>query len=130
MQFRIRSLADNATTKGQISIFEEISTPGFGPPLHAHRNQLEVFHVIKGRHTFVLDGREVTLDTGDCITIPAGAPHTFKNTGGEDGILHFELLPSGKADAFFKTLVEDFASIDDLPAFFAEHDIDLLGPPL
>ncbi len=126
----IRPLISADASGGAVSAFEEVTTPGSGPPLHAHRSQSEVFHIIKGRHKFAFEDREVVLDTGGCIFIPVGTPHTFMNVDDADGIIHFELLPSGKADTFFHRLVEDFASIEDLPTFFAEHDIDLLGPPL
>jgi hypothetical protein len=64
------------------------------------------------------------------VLIPAGAPHTFQNVDTEEGLIHFELFPSGTAETFFERLVTDFANIEDMAAFFREHGLELLGPPL
>jgi quercetin dioxygenase-like cupin family protein len=130
MQFRIKNLVPENQTGGGISVFEEVTTPGFGPPLHNHRSQLELFHIIKGQHKFRLDDQEILASPGDCVFIPAGVAHTFKNIDTTDGLIHFELLPSGTAEAFFARLVADFEGIGDMGAFFDEHGMDLLGPPI
>jgi len=130
MNFRIQNLVNAGQTGNSISIFEEVTAPGFGPPLHSHLAQLEIFHVIKGRHKFRLAEQEIEAGPGDCVLVPAGVPHTFKNIDSEDGLLHFELLPAGSAEAFFYRLVTDFAGIDDMGAFFQEHGLALLGPPI
>jgi quercetin dioxygenase-like cupin family protein len=130
MQFKIRNLAGGRQTGGRISVFAEVTTPGFGPPLHRHISQLELFHIIKGQHKFRLDDREIVAGPGECVVIPAGAVHTFKNVDAEDGLIHFELLPSGTEEAFFARLVNDFEGIGDMAAFFAEHGLELLGPPI
>jgi quercetin dioxygenase-like cupin family protein len=130
MNFRIQNLVDAAQTGDSISIFEEVTTPGFGPPLHNHHKQLEIFYIIKGQHKFRLGEDELEAGPGDCVLIPAGVPHTFKNIDDEDGLIHFELLPSGSSEAFFKRLVTDFRGIEDIGAFFQAHGMDLLGPPI
>lgn len=130
MSFRIRNLVNARQTNNSISVFAEETTPGFGPPLHSHLAQLEIFHIIRGRHKFRLGGQEIEARPGDCVFIPAGIPHTFQNIDSEDGLIHFELLPSGSAEAFFDRLVTDFADIDDMGAFFQEHGLALLGPPI
>ncbi len=130
MEFKISTLLSGERTGGQVSVFAEVTSPGAGPPLHRHVEQIEVFHVLEGRHKFVLDGEEVIAQAGDCLLVPAGAAHTFKNIDRSEGLLHFELLPSGSSEQFFKKLVEDPAGIADMPAFFREHGLELLGPPL
>jgi quercetin dioxygenase-like cupin family protein len=130
MNFRIRNLVAAQQTNNNISIFEEVTAPGFGPPLHSHLAQLEIFHIIRGRHKFRLGDQEIEAGPGDCVFIPAGVPHTFKNIDSKDGLIHFELLPSGSAETFFNRLVTDFATIDDMGAFFQEHGLALLGPPI
>lgn len=130
MQFKISTLVSGATTEDKVSVFSEVTQPGSGPPLHRHVAQMELFHVMKGRHKFVLDDKEVVALPGDCILVPIGAAHSFKNIDSEEGLLHFELLPSGSSEQFFAKLVADYASIADMPAFFREHGLELLGPPL
>jgi hypothetical protein len=41
MIFRIKNLIQASQTNESVSVFEEITAPGFGPPLHNHRQQLE-----------------------------------------------------------------------------------------
>ncbi len=130
MQFKIRNIVSGSITGGQVSVFEETTAPGEGPPLHSHVAQIEVFHILKGRYTFVVNGKETVAGPGDCLVVPAGAPHTFKNIDASESVMHFELLPSGTSEAFFDRIVADFAGIADVPAFFKQHGLELLGPPI
>jgi quercetin dioxygenase-like cupin family protein len=70
-------------TGGQYTVYEVLSTPGFGPPLHTHSWQ-EFFYVLEGEYTFscVIDGelRELVAGPRTSFTIPAGAPHGFRNS--------------------------------------------------
>ena len=129
-RFKISTLLSGTTTNDRVSVFSEVTSPGSGPPLHSHVAQIEIFHVIEGRHRFVLDGKEMVALPGDCVLVPVGAAHSFKNIDSQEGLLHFELLPSGSSEEFFARLVADPASIADMPAFFREHGLQLLGPPL
>lgn len=130
MKFDIRCIISSAETEGRLAVFEEVVAPQSGPPLHAHVNQLEVFHIIDGEFLFQCDGKQVTLKTGESIAIPVKAVHTFKNVSDEPGRIHFELLAAGKSEEFFKRLVAEIGEIKDIGAFFAEYDIELKGPPL
>ncbi|EDY83045.1 Cupin domain protein [Verrucomicrobiia bacterium DG1235] len=130
MKFDITCIIPSSQTEGQLAAFAENVPANVGPPLHAHRSQIEIFHVIEGSFLFVCDGQETTLGPGGSIVIPAKAAHAFKNVGSETGRIHFELLAAGTSEEFFKRLVEEAASIEDIPSFFAQYDIDLLGPPL
>lgn len=130
MKFNIKCIVSSVETNGRLAAFEEIVAPQSGPPLHAHVNQLEVFHIIDGTFLFQLDGEKVELGAGGCIAIPPKAGHAFKNIGETPGRIHFEFLEAGKSEAFFERLVKEGAQIEDMGAFFAEHEIELMGPPL
>ena len=130
MPFKIRTILSGTQTQNRLTVFEEITPPGEGPPLHLHMHQIEIFHVIRGRYLFALENNEVIAEAGACVFIPIGAAHTFKNIGTDDGLIHFELLPSGSAELFFDTLVKDFDTISDMSGFFRKHGIELLGPPI
>lgn len=130
MIFRIKNLINAVQTDEKVSVFEEQTTPGSGPPLHNHRAQLEIFHIIKGQHLFRLGEQEILASSGECVLAPVGIPHTFKNVDQEDGLIHFELMPSGTSEVFFERISKDFDGINDIGGFFAEHGMDLLGPPL
>lgn len=126
--FNIACLVSGSETDGKVAIFEEITPPGFGPPLHTHREQIEVFHVLEGTLRFLVDGETIEVCAGGTAVVPAGAVHTFKNIGDAPSRIHFELLPAGKSEEFFQRLVAE--EIEDFPAFFDEYGLDLSGPPL
>lgn len=130
MEFDIETLVSGSVTHGAMASFRECTPAGAGPPLHRHRDQIEVFHVIRGRYRFLLEGDSIDAGPGDCITVPAGATHAFRNLLDETSELHFSLLPAGESEAFFQRLVAGDFDPDDIEAFFSRYGIDLLGPPM
>jgi quercetin dioxygenase-like cupin family protein len=130
MEFNIENLVSGASTAGQLAAFQEITSPGSGPPMHVHHGQVEIFHVIRGRHLFSVDGVETEADAGACLVVPQGAVHTFKNISAEEGVLHFELLPAGSSEEFFRKLTAGEFDPENVGGFFADHGIGLAGPPL
>jgi quercetin dioxygenase-like cupin family protein len=130
MKFKIATLLSAEATQGMMATFAETTAPGGGPPLHRHRDQLEVFHVIKGRHRFVVDGVETIADPGACLVVPIGAAHTFQNITAEEGLLHFELLPAGRSEEFFRKITAGEFDPEKLAEFFDTYGIVLAGPPL
>ncbi|MDQ8182628.1 cupin domain-containing protein [Pelagicoccus sp. SDUM812005] len=130
MKFDITCLIPSSQTGGRSAVFREFVQPQVGPPLHSHTKQYEIFHIIDGTFLFQKDGEQVTLTAGGSICIEPGSVHTFKNVGDAPGTLHFELLDAGKSEEFFHRIVTELEQIEDLPAFFAQYDLELLGPPL
>lgn len=123
-------LVSGAETDGAVAVFEEIVAPGQGPPLHTHRSQTEIFHIIAGEFVFSVNGERIELAAGGSAVVPKGAVHAFRNIGDEPGRIHFELLPAGRAEQSFQRLVDRENPIVDLPAFFDEYEMDLVGPPI
>ena len=66
-----------------VSFFLVHSPPGARVELHAHPYP-EVFILQAGRATFEVDETEITARPGEIVIAPAGAPHRFANTGGEE----------------------------------------------
>ncbi len=56
---------------GTLTIIETVNAPGFGPPLHRHR-ETEVFRVLSGRYLYEMDGRRFFAEEQDVISVPAG----------------------------------------------------------
>jgi mannose-6-phosphate isomerase-like protein (cupin superfamily) len=52
-------------------------------PLHVHHRDDEAWHVISGALRFRFGDREVTVDAGATVLVPAGVAHTFANAGPE-----------------------------------------------
>jgi quercetin dioxygenase-like cupin family protein len=76
--FRMCVKAGHAETGGAFALLEAEEPPGFGPPLHIHRDAAEAFYVIAGEYTILLEGEEVVCPAGSFIFIPAGVVHGFR----------------------------------------------------
>jgi hypothetical protein len=61
-----------AASGGALTVIETCNAPGFGPPLHRHR-ETEVFRVLEGRYLFEVDGKRFEAATGDLVSVPGGA---------------------------------------------------------
>ena len=62
----------------RISILEHQAPHGDSPPLHVHRNQDEIFHILEGELLFVVDGRERRAGAGQILMAPKGVPHNYR----------------------------------------------------
>ncbi|MDP9121202.1 MAG: cupin domain-containing protein [Acidobacteriota bacterium] len=68
--------------------------PGQEHKLHAHAGMDKVYHVLLGRGTFLLDGREVPMEAGTMLIAPAEVPHGIRNTGSGRLLVLAILAPS------------------------------------
>ena len=51
---------------------------GMSPPLHVHRNEDEVFHILEGSMRIQVDGVESIAHAGQTVMAPKGVPHSFR----------------------------------------------------
>jgi quercetin dioxygenase-like cupin family protein len=118
---------------GVLTSIETINAPGFGPPLHRHR-ETEIFYVLEGRYLFEVDGRRLTAETGDVVTVPGGAAHTFVNITDTPARQFIQIVPGLDAKAFFLGLADVMrdGKLDQaaLNAFGQRWHMEFLGPPL
>lgn len=121
------------TTGGVLTSIETINAPGFGPPLHRHR-ETEVFYVLEGRYLFEVDGTRFIANTGDVVTAPGGSAHTFVNITDAPARQFIQILPGLDAKAFFLGLGgvmhDNKLDQDALNAFGRRWHVEFLGPPL
>src|SRR5689334_2083985 len=61
-----------------ISILEHRVPHGFSPPLHIHRTEDEVLHVLEGEFRVKVNDQEHRLVAGDALLTPKGVPHTYR----------------------------------------------------
>lgn len=61
-----------------MSVLEHVAPHGDSPPIHIHRDEDEVFHIMEGEFRFQLAGRQLRLTRGDTIMAPRGIPHTYR----------------------------------------------------
>ena len=138
---RIHVLGNDVTIKissrdtgGAFTVFEGVSDPLQGPPLHLHRDQDESWYIVDGEFRFEVDGQEIYARVGDTVFAPRGSRHTFQNIGENLGRTLTTVVPGG-LDLFFEdleTAVPRGASPEPakLVPVFKKHGLELLGPPL
>jgi quercetin dioxygenase-like cupin family protein len=131
LTLRVRVPPD--TTGNMLTSIETINAPGFGPPLHRHR-ETEVFYVLEGRYLFEVDGKRFTADTGDVVAVPGGSAHAFVNLTDQPARQFIQILPGFDAAGFFVGLDDAMRSgkldQDALNAFGRRWHVEFLGPPL
>jgi quercetin dioxygenase-like cupin family protein len=127
----------------RISVLEQWLPHGDSPPLHVHRNEDEVFHLLEGEVAFRVDNKQLRGKAGDTILAPKGIPHTYRvlSAGGA----HLLTITTGEDFERFVRALGRSADRDGLPdrsgpptpdevealaATAARHGIDIVGPPL
>jgi quercetin dioxygenase-like cupin family protein len=68
--------------------------PGQSHDLHTHAGMDKMYYVLNGEGTFLLNGRELSMRSGDLLIAPDGAPHGVKNTGMERLLVLAVLAPA------------------------------------
>ncbi|MGK5546806.1 cupin domain-containing protein [Streptomyces sp. URMC 127] len=67
-----------AETGGRFWIAEHWAPRGYGPALHTHAHEDELFVVLDGKLTMSVSGDRSSLEAGATAFGPRTAPHTFK----------------------------------------------------
>ncbi len=131
LQLRVR--IPPQMTGGSLTSIETVNAPGFGPPLHRHR-ETEIFYVLEGRYLFEVDGQRLIAEMGDVVSVPGGAAHTFVNITEKPARQFIQILPGLDAMAFFLGLGEVMRDgkpdREALNNFGKAWHVDFLGPPL
>jgi quercetin dioxygenase-like cupin family protein len=124
-------------TNGALTAVEFFAPRNFGPPLHRHDGEDELFYVIDGELWLSCGDAEAVHSEGAVVWLPRGLPHTFQVRSQTARVLVVS-APSGY-DQFVATLGEptdkpvmpEPKDID--PAHVAEvcaqFNIAVLGPP-
>ena len=72
--------AEAATTGGSFFMSETEIEPGFpGPPPHTHEQLHDMFYVLEGVLTLLVDGETIEARPGTFVCAPPGTVHTFTN---------------------------------------------------
>jgi quercetin dioxygenase-like cupin family protein len=75
--------AETTTTGGAVFLSETEIEPGFpGPPPHTHEHMHDMFYVLQGVLTVLVDGRTIEAAPGTYVCAPPGTVHTFSNRSG------------------------------------------------
>jgi quercetin dioxygenase-like cupin family protein len=63
---------------GAFALVEQHLPAGHVTPLHVQAHEDETFHILEGRLTVHLDGREVTAAAGETVLVRRGTPHALR----------------------------------------------------
>jgi quercetin dioxygenase-like cupin family protein len=127
-------------TGGRYALVEVAGPPGDQPPLHLHREDDEIFHVLEGEMTLHQAGEAPRkLGAGETAFASRGVPHTYVVDSDEPA--RWLVL---SAPARFDALVEEFAEPAERPELptpsappdfarlveiCARYGVEILGPP-
>lgn len=82
-----------------------VVSPDFGgPPLHVHPNAAESYSVTEGVLDVCIDGTWQQVRAGETANVPAGVPHTVRNTSGAEVRLINRHEPALDFERFFRRL--------------------------
>lgn len=126
-EISLKVLLPATATGGSVSLFEEITPPGNGPPLHVHYNADEFFRVLTGQFLFRVGTETFEAGPGDTLFVPRGEPHCFYNNGTTPGRLFMGFTPGG-AERVFEWLNENgFPKPSQRDELKAKFGIEYLG---
>ena len=86
-----------------------------GPGPHSHEDNVEIFYVIEGTMSFLLDEEWLDAPRGSFLRIPAGVTHDFENrSNARAGALN--LFMPGGFEVMMPAIVDYFAAQNDANA--------------
>jgi len=126
-----------------VSILEHQVSHGDSPPLHLHRTEDEIFHILEGEFRVQLDGHEHRAGPGDILLVPKGSPHTYRAESAEGGRF-LTITVRGDFERFVRAMgrpaqhpgppeptgAPSSEAIQVLTTTAAQYGIEFLGPPL
>jgi len=128
---------DGPQTDGAFTALEFLGTRGFGPPLHSHDVEDELFYVLDGEVRFTSGEVETVGGVGTTVFLPKQRPHQFQVLSETARV--FQVTTPAQFGDFVRTLgtpaeaaalptpVEiDGARVAEVCAQF---QIQVLGPP-
>jgi quercetin dioxygenase-like cupin family protein len=123
------------------SVMETLAPRGDSPPLHVHRTEDEIFHILEGEVRLRVADEDVWVRAGETVLAPKGVPHTYlvESERGRWLVVtargnHERFVRSLSRPAERSELPEPSAPTPEqreaLVAAGREHGLDIVGPPL
>ncbi len=78
-----------------LSVIQERMPPDTSEQEHYHILAQQVFYILSGTATFILDGNLIIVEANQSVIIPKGVGHCIKNLSNID--LHFLVISEPKA---------------------------------
>ncbi len=124
-----------------MSVVEFLGPRGFGPPLHRHDHEDELFIVLDGELVFHTGDERIVGGTGAIAYLPRAVPHTFQVTSdmarfvsvtaSPDGPPRFDRMVSALGTPTPSPSLPEPGPIDpaEVAEVCARYGIPILGPP-
>jgi quercetin dioxygenase-like cupin family protein len=131
-QLRGSRLGDQQGTAGAFSVLQtQGEPPGFGPPLHVHRDAAEAFYVLEGTYQMHLEDRRAICGPGSFVYVPSNVAHTFIVVSDEPG-KKLNLFSPAAMVGFFEELADAEANGTPTPELLSEiserNHMGIVGP--
>jgi mannose-6-phosphate isomerase-like protein (cupin superfamily) len=92
-------------TNGEAVVFETFVRPnGFVAAAHVHPKQEERFEIVSGTLGLKVGGEEIVAGPSETLTVPAGTPHRFWNTGDDEVRFRCEVRPALQFEQLLETM--------------------------
>ncbi|WP_372734448.1 cupin domain-containing protein [Nocardioides sp.] len=124
-------------TNGEMTVMEFLAPKNFGPPLHRHDIEDELFYVIDGEIWFSSGDVEGVHSDGAVVWLPRGRPHTFQVRSETARVLQvstpaqFERFVAALGTPASTATLPEPQDIDPghVAEVCAQFSIQVLGPP-
>ena len=126
----------------RVSVVEHYMPYGESPPLHVHRNEDEVFHILEGTMRIHIDGKDSVANAGQTVLAPKGLPHSFR-VESREGARCLTITSGGDLEKMIREMGEPALNaelppqVEPTPAMIAaltdacaRNGIDIIGGPL
>ncbi len=128
---------DGDRSDGALTAMEFVAERGFGPPLHSHDREDELFYIAEGELRFWCGDLDTVQGTGATVWLPKQQPHQFQVLS--DTARVFQVSTPAQFEEFVARLgtrspaatLPEPGPIDgeEVARVCAEFDIQVLGPP-
>jgi quercetin dioxygenase-like cupin family protein len=127
--------------EGRLSVVEFLAPLGFGPPLHRHNDEDELFVVLSGEIVLRTGDIEKRCGEGGMALLPRAVPHGFQViseearflnvTGSTTGPPQFDAMVAALGTPIHDRVLPGPTPVDPgkVAEVCATHGIDILGPP-
>lgn len=107
-------------------MLEQEVPPGGGPPLHVHRHETEIFHILEGEFELRVGDERRVAPAGTVAVCPRDIPHTFRNIGSAPGRLMLTILLGRFGEYFLE--VDGIADHDHatIRRLAGRYDVEIL----
>lgn len=125
------------------SVLEHRMPYGSSPPLHLHRTEDELFHILEGEYRLKVQDQERRVGPGTIILAPRGVPHTYRVESAQGGRC-LTITVRGDFERFVRAMgrpaerpelpepagLPSDDALQTLRATAAKFGIEFVGPPL